>query len=718
MRASDTLSPHRARTRRLLGILAASTLAAGAAAAPASAATEFQCIGPVGANAAADNVIPESDLTFRVAGVADFGDVVVGQKFSYAPQIQYDLKNAYFERLGKTGLLADGENKLGGITFWVAIRATNTLEQRQTLRAVINPSANIRVLWDAASQTASVQRYTNAGAPNGPATPNLAGTTNLNTAVTFWTPTSTAPVAFSVAPPGQLGEVNVQSQWRKANATSSDPQDSVFNNPAVPDVDPLTTARPYGSFYARVRIGNHGTGQGRSSLDCVSGGASLLNNTIAYAERGNVPPADGGDRGRYAIQSAPLAALATATPLAQARELTCLDGLGRYIGREINSYEMKLSTGALAAFTPGQAYTLSGAKLDVTLHEAMMKGLYNNLGVYQALPADGKLDQPFTMWIQLKADNTVEGEQLVKIESRWQTTFVDPDGVAGTGDESYPEAKLQFTVPDTTWTPTGGGPIAFSLGAPGQIPELTLVGRGHSGAEGAVFPMHPYGSLFIRAETGRYGASIDCLEGKVDIVNPAIGFSNLGRRDASLSIPRPVPAGDPPSTSTVPAGSGGRYAITHQPRAPFAIAPAPPVGPVITAIPVAAPIVAAAPAPASAPTPKAPTLKLVGATKGALSAKTRKLKVTVGCPAGAAQCTGTITLKSRSKLRVGKGKAKLQTLAGTRTFTVAPGTTKTYTLRVSKVGAAVLRARTSVAATVRIAPKGAKAVTQRVTLRR
>lgn len=720
MRASTTSLMQRARTRRLLGMLAAGTLAAGAAAAPASAATDFQCIGPAGTDPAASNVVPEADLSLRVAGVADFGDVVAGQQFSYGPQVQYKLNNAYLKRLGQAGHLADGENLLGGITFWVAIRATNTLEQRQVMRAVVNPSRNTRVIWDAATETVSVQRYANSGAANGAPTDYLSGTTNLNTTGVTWTATSTAPVSFSVAPNGQLGEFSVQEQWRRNNPTASEPTDSIFSDPAAPDVDPLTTVRPYGSFYARVRIGDAGPSEGRTSLDCVTGDADLLDGSVTYAERGNVPPADGGDRGRYTLLNAPPAAFTGVTPAAQARSMTCIDGLGRFISREINSYDMQLSTGALPAFTTGQAYTLRGAKLDVTLHEAMMKGLYNNLGAYQVLPPDGKLDQPFTLWLQLKAGNTAEGEQLVKIEARWQAQFVDPDGVAGTGDESYPEAKLQFAVPDTTWTPTGGGPIGFSIGAPGQIPTLTLVGRGHSGAEGAVFPMNPYGSLFIRAETGRYGASIDCLEGKVDIVDPTIGFSNLGRLAPEPRIPTPVAAGAPPATSTVPAGSGGRYAVTHQPSAPFAIAPAPAVGPVISAVPPApAPVPAASPAPAPVLKATTPKLKLLGATQGRVSVRSKRLRVRIACPAGGATCKGRITLKSRGKFRLSRrAKAKTQTLAATRTFTVAAGKSKTYTLRLSKAGSTAMKSRRSLGATLRVAPVGAKSASSKVTLRR
>ncbi len=42
-------------------------------------------------------------------------------------------------------------------------------------------------------------------------------------------------------------------------------------------------------------------------------------------------------------------------------------------------------------------------------------------------------------------------------------------------------STLSYTVPPTTWTPSGNGPLAFSVAAPAQLPELTLVGFGHCG---------------------------------------------------------------------------------------------------------------------------------------------------------------------------------------------------------------------------------------------
>ena len=125
-----------------------------AASAPARAATPFSCIGtgPV-----ANNIAP--GVEFNVAFTGDFPEVVVGQRFTINPAVQYKLSNAYLKELGRAGVLANGENKLGGITFWVGVQATNTVEGRQIVRAVVNPSANTRVIWDAATETVSVQRY-------------------------------------------------------------------------------------------------------------------------------------------------------------------------------------------------------------------------------------------------------------------------------------------------------------------------------------------------------------------------------------------------------------------------------------------------------------------------------------------------------------------------------------------------------------------------------
>ena len=133
------------RRRNILTALAVVVGGTLAAAAPASAATAFSCLG---AGPAADNIAPGMEL--NVAYTGEFPEVVVGRPFTINPAVQYKLSNAYLKQLGRAGLLADGENKLGGLTFWVGIAASNTVEGRQVARAVVNPSANTGVLWNAA----------------------------------------------------------------------------------------------------------------------------------------------------------------------------------------------------------------------------------------------------------------------------------------------------------------------------------------------------------------------------------------------------------------------------------------------------------------------------------------------------------------------------------------------------------------------------------------
>ena len=238
-------------------------------------------------------------------------------------------------------MLANGENKLGGITFWVPIAASNTVEGRQNVRAVVNSSANTRVLWDAATQTASVQRYTTSAGvttPNGPPMDDLTGSQALSTANVYWTPQSAAPVEFSVAPVGTLGSVKVGEQWRRALDTSEPPTDTVIGGTGAGlDVDPLVAARAYGNVYVRLRLGTN-----RTSLDCATGSISILNSSIAYKEAGNVSVATGGDSGRYTVLAAAAPRFASVLPLATAKAFSCIDGLGRYVNRELNAYNIAL----------------------------------------------------------------------------------------------------------------------------------------------------------------------------------------------------------------------------------------------------------------------------------------------------------------------------------------------------------------------------------------
>ena len=75
----------------------------------------------------------------------DFPEVVTGRRFTISPTVQYKLSNAYLKRLGQAGVLANGENKLGGMTFWVPITAGNTVEGRRSTSAPSSTPARTRV---------------------------------------------------------------------------------------------------------------------------------------------------------------------------------------------------------------------------------------------------------------------------------------------------------------------------------------------------------------------------------------------------------------------------------------------------------------------------------------------------------------------------------------------------------------------------------------------
>jgi hypothetical protein len=691
----SSAAPARRRWRTALGALAAGALLAALGAAPASAASSIQCIvkGDPG-NPAVANV--DDSVGIDVAFTDDFPDVVAGQPFAVTPSVNYNLSNEYLVSLGKRGLLATGDNRFNGLTFWVAVTASNTVEQRQVLRATVGTSGRGAVYatidWDPAANSGAgavtVQRTDRDGVPTGSPTANLAGTATLNSTGIEWTPTSTAPVSFAVAPAGTLGAVKVQEQWLRNNDAVS---------PPAGDVDHLVQALAYGSVYARVRIGDEGAARGRTSLDCLPGAAYLLEPTIPYAEGGNVEPSEGGDRGRYTVQAGSPPAIASVTPEATLKRFQCIDHLGRYRGREINGYDIGFSVPSVGTYEAGKPYALRGATGRITIHSPMVKGLYANLYSYRSLPADGKLDQPFRLWVAVQGEHTTQGVQFLPVEGRWQASFVDPDGVVGSGDEVFPAATVTFNLPDSTWTPTGGGDVRFAIAAPGQIPTLTLVGFGHSGDAGAVFPMSPYGSVFIRAETGRYGSSIDCLEGSIRIADPAIGFSNLGRNSPDVLIPTPVPAGSPPTGRTVPSGSAGRYAITHTPGAPFAIVPAK--------------VADAKPQPA-------PKSKPAIASRGLTVGRGGAVKIALSCPRGGPVCKGAVRVRTAFRVRLRRGARKRFVVVGLgKRYTLAAGATKSVSLKVTRAAKRLLDRNGRLSVRIVVDPSDGPAKSKRVTLR-
>ena len=274
---------------------------------------------------------------------------------------------------------------------------------------------------------------------------------------------------FSVGAVGTLGVG--QGRRAVARARPTPPRSRPTASSAAranPDVDPLTAARAYGNVYWRLRLGTN-----RTSLDCLTGTVAVLDSAIAYKEAGNVAVADGGDRGRYTVLAAAAPRFASVAPQATAKSFSCIDGLGRYVGREINAYNIALKAPATGTYTAGTPYTLSGVEFSVTLPVGDAQGPLRQPARLRSAARGRHVDQPLRIWVQLKGANTAEGSQTVLVEGRWQADFHDPDGIPATGDETYPDVNLSYTLPDSTWTPTGGGPIAFSVAAPGTLPELS-----------------------------------------------------------------------------------------------------------------------------------------------------------------------------------------------------------------------------------------------------
>ena len=240
--------------------------------------------------------------------------------------------------------------------------------------------------------------------------------------------------------------------------------------------------------------------------------------------------------------------------------------------------------------------------------------------------------------------NTAEGVQTVRAAATYTPT-------AGLGP---------VVLPETTWTPTGAGPIRFTLAAPGA-----------SAAAGATLP---YGSVFLSLGTEREAATLDCAAAAISIANAAIPWSDAGR-----------------------SGSAGRYAIEANPATPvFASAVNSEQPPVETPTPqpTASP---APPTPTATPTPpaiKAPAGR-VGSTRLTAS-RGGRIELRVTCPQGSSTCRGTINVRSASKIKLGK-RSKIVTLTRPARYTIAPGKRRTVLLSLSKDGRAALKRKRSIA---------------------
>lgn len=391
------------------------------------------------------------------------------------------------------------------------------------------------------------------------------------------------------------------------------------------------------------------------------------------------------------------------------QNVTCVNEVGRFGTRELDPATVELTADPFPAdYVEGSPFTLTGTRMKIALSPATVKSLaeFADGGTRLITPDES---YPLTIWVTLAGANTTQGTQTLRVT----TTYALHEISAGV----WEAAAITIDLPNTTWSPTGGGELRFSAGQPGSMPAQAFVGPPTGGPGGAIvtstYNASPYGSVVLRPGTEANPMTLDCSQAWFVIHDAAIAYSSLGR----LAPPN---------------GSGGRYEIKSYPFLPALteqppIAPPPPPPP--PPPPVTPPPVPPPPPPPPVPPPPAPQpppppppavagAGSVGSTKLKRDGKGR-VKVLVRCPKTAAiACAGTFRVRSAAKVRLGTRRSKVITIVVDRRYGVAAGKTATFTLPLSRDATIALRARRTLQVVVSLKPATGKTVTKRLTLSR
>lgn len=394
------------------------------------------------------------------------------------------------------------------------------------------------------------------------------------------------------------------------------------------------------------------------------------------------------------------------------RNLMCVSELGRQVSgdaaafpsgidRELDPLAATLSAdGTAAQFAVGTPYALTGAQARVTLSPETVAtlGRFEDGGA-PLVRADATY--PLSAHVTIAASNTVEGTQTVRAEATWSP---QPATTPVTPTSPWQADEVVLALPDTTWTPTGAGPIRFALAQPGTSAPVELTGP-VSGAPGGpvvstTYTAHPYGSLVLRTGTERNAATLDCAPAAVAVTDAGIAWSALG-----LLAP--------------PAGSDGRYAIDANLGAPaFAVVTdgAPPAPPAPPRPPIVDP-----PGPPVVEPPvrrRAPVLR-GGIRSRGLVARRGAVRLRLSCPRSARTCRGSVRVRTATRVRLARGRrARVVTLVRATRYTLAPGRTRVLTLTLTREARRLLRSRAGVRTIVSLRSGRETATTRRLTLTR
>ena len=331
---------------------------------------------------------------------------------------------------------------------------------------------------------------------------------------------------------------------------------------------------------------------------------------------------------------------------------------------EYRTQGVEVTASAPAEAAAGQQFTLSGEKLDVRLrpelaHDAAAVGL---------IPSDGTTVTVVTKtWIALQGTNTREGTQVIGPLSVTATTSALYDQSSQT-ISATPFAYTPPKLPDTTWTGTGGD-IAFSQGGAGAI--TAALGQLPVGGGGSAMTVQ--GSTVVQASLpGGANFFMDCQPGATNVTRPEAGAGT--------------------SFNPLVAAPFAGVAIAGAPTNPSGAPPTP------------------APKGGAAPAGRIASTSLV--------AKGSKLPLRITCPAGSLDCAGTVQLRTRANVKIGKRAARRVNLARALRYKLSQGKSKTITVTLSADAWRLLKRRSSYKVTVTLKPATGTAVTRNLTLRR
>lgn len=381
---------------------------------------------------------------------------------------------------------------------------------------------------------------------------------------------------------------------------------------------------------------------------------------------------------------------------------------------------------------------------------------------HRYLSHTGNSQFPLDAWVTIAASNTKEGVQTLPVKGHWTINIKDatpgsPTNVANYANDAVTATvpEVELNLPNTRWTPTGDGPVEFTIAQPGKLGIVQIESKGYDRV-GYNTPLNvrPFGSVFVRAQTEAYGASNDCIPGQISLKDATIpsGQPPFFFLDAAPLLPGQTVGdpllGDPATPGQYATANGlqpvvglrGRFGFEFVAKPAIATAALgtgqPPVEtptPTPTATPTATPTVTATPTETATPTPVTPAATATPVPTPVVQEQKPRAAAFAGTAALKASKAGAVRLalsnpnsaavsyklsaKTASKYKVGKTR-KLVSVTSTKTLSLKPGASS---VRFSLTATAkqLLRRHKSVKVKVTLTPAdGGTALTKTITLKR